>query len=263
MKIAICISGQPRHYEIGYVSFTKAILNRYHPDVFIHTWFDKKRVWESYDRSDPANRRELTENIIYPNIPRGIKKLYKPKAFIHEPQKQFNLDDSKFNLAPHSITPFRLYSQKYSIKKANDLKMEYENKNNFKYDWVIRSRFDLDYDLINLDLNQYNKKYIYSNGVEYKVKIDTNHGMDDCFAVGSSENIDIYSNLYVYLEKYLLKDKLNVASEGLTYHHLLENNIKVHYDTYGITFIGDKDWRLRNPKKDIVEERNIIRKVLL
>ena len=170
MKIALCISGQPRHYEIGYFSFTKAILNKYNPDVFIHTWYDKDKVGQVYDRSDPAERREETQNLIYDDIPEGINNLYRPKVFIHEPQVQFNLRDTGFTLAEHSITPFRLYSQKYSIEKANDLKSEYEKENGFKYDWVIRARFDLDYDLMNLDLSKYNKKYIYVNGGIFKVK---------------------------------------------------------------------------------------------
>ena len=260
MKIAICISGQPRHYEIGYVSLKKAILDKYDCDIFIHTWWDDKEG--VYDRSGFADRREVNENPIYKDIPEGINSLYKPKSFIHEPQKPFNLNDKGFELSAF-ITPFMLYSQKYSIKQANDLKSEYEKQNEIEYEWVIRMRFDLDLDLMRLDLSKYDSKYIYINAGVYQVKTDTNYGIDDCLAIGSSKNIDVYSNLYEKLNKYLIAEKQKAASEHIIYHHLVKNKIPSHYDKYRLTFIGDKDWRLRNPEKDIVKERELIRQKYL
>lgn len=259
MKVAICISGQPRHYEIGYISLKNAILDKYDCDIFIHMWWDVSG--NIYTRSGFAERRELNENPIYKDIPEGISSLYEPKLFIHEPQKQFNLNEKEFRVSAF-ITPFMLYSQKYSIKQANDLKSEYEK--DFKYDWVIRTRFDLDMDLMDLDLSKYDSKYIFVNSViGFVPKTDSNYGIDDCLAVGSSKNMDIYSNLYDSLNKYLIAGKRTLASEYIIYHHLLKNKIESHYDKFGLTFIGDKDWRLRNPQKDIVKERELIRQKYL
>ena len=41
MKIAVCISGQPRNYEKGYQELKKWFLGKYDCDVYIHTWKDK------------------------------------------------------------------------------------------------------------------------------------------------------------------------------------------------------------------------------
>jgi hypothetical protein len=40
MKIAVCISGQPRNYEQGYYELKKWFLDRYDCDVYFHTWKD-------------------------------------------------------------------------------------------------------------------------------------------------------------------------------------------------------------------------------
>ena len=38
MKIALCISGQPRSFEKGYEYHYKNIIENNDVDVFIHTW---------------------------------------------------------------------------------------------------------------------------------------------------------------------------------------------------------------------------------
>ena len=35
MKVALCISGQPRYLDEGYAQINKNILQKYSPDVFI------------------------------------------------------------------------------------------------------------------------------------------------------------------------------------------------------------------------------------
>ena len=44
MKIAICLSGQPRYLEYGYFFIKKFILDKYSVDTFIHTWFDESYI---------------------------------------------------------------------------------------------------------------------------------------------------------------------------------------------------------------------------
>ena len=40
MKIALCISGQPRDIDINFPIHKASILDGNDVDVFIHTWFD-------------------------------------------------------------------------------------------------------------------------------------------------------------------------------------------------------------------------------
>ena len=40
MKVALCLSGQPRVIEGGYQKLKSALLDYNDVDVFVHTWFD-------------------------------------------------------------------------------------------------------------------------------------------------------------------------------------------------------------------------------
>ena len=44
MKVALCLSGQPRVVEVGYHKLRASILDHNDVDVFIHTWFDKDNL---------------------------------------------------------------------------------------------------------------------------------------------------------------------------------------------------------------------------
>ena len=44
MKIALCISGQPRDIDINYPIHKASILDGNDVDVFIHTWFDPENL---------------------------------------------------------------------------------------------------------------------------------------------------------------------------------------------------------------------------
>ena len=44
MKIALCLSGQPRVVDIGFNKLKQSIINNNDVDVFIHTWFDSDNL---------------------------------------------------------------------------------------------------------------------------------------------------------------------------------------------------------------------------
>ena len=76
----------------------------------------------------------------------------------------------------------------YSLEKANDLKKKYEEKNNFKYDCVIRLRTDEFFykdvgSLDDYDLNTVNVFDEYAH---------LDYGINDHFAFGSSKLMDKY-----------------------------------------------------------------------
>ena len=83
------------------------------------------------------------------------RSFYKPKNHIVEQQR--------VDIAPQGLSheEFVHYSMFYSIWKANELKKEYEKKNNFKYDCVIKSRFDVAL-FDKLDVMNQNLNYIVS-----------------------------------------------------------------------------------------------------
>ena len=140
-RIAVLFSGYLRQNK--HISHAQ-LINSPYVDIFIHTWSDKgfkneKRLIDKSWLSDKA-APVSTETII---------KQYNPKKILIE---ENNLDE--FSLVG-KISPIFLYSgqakddatryinsQLYSINAAYNLMKQYETEENFRYDAIMRVRFD-------------------------------------------------------------------------------------------------------------------------
>ena len=139
----------------------------------------------------------------------------------------------------------------YSIHKCNELKKNYEIENNFKYDFVIRTRYDFGLSEP-IYIDNFDRNIIYAPN-------DNSHayGFNDQFAIGSSENIDIYSDVYpsiesiieshksgIYTAQYCTKPD-NVGHEQILQRHLENNNIDFKLLDFKNFLFRDKDNRTR------------------
>jgi hypothetical protein len=127
-------------YDIGYKYFKKYIFdNNNNIDIFIHTWNNNKKD--------------------------DILNLYKPVDHLFEPQIDFTNKPNPTNVSPERL--HSQYSRWYSTKKVIELKNKYENTNNFKYDYVFLSRFDI-YIQKNIIFSEYEKNILYG-GLLYNI----------------------------------------------------------------------------------------------
>jgi hypothetical protein len=117
MKIALCLSGQARSFQLGYEYHKKNLLDHYDVDVFIHTWYND----------------DLGEYF----------KLYKPVATMIEQPLVGNFDQRYTNTPNMEKHPPRYtVAMLHSIFKSCELKVAQEMTTKKKYDWVIKSRSD-------------------------------------------------------------------------------------------------------------------------
>jgi len=224
MRIALCLSGYFDSFkdgsstgQDGYEYIKKHILNCASPtcevDVFFHNW-------------EPHLEEKITE-------------LYQPKKYIVESQIDFveiaeNNKVSRRYLDPYNqlgswtmtskqgagyVGPERLLSQYYSTQKSIELKRTYEEENDFKYDCVIKSRFDLG--RINRSTSGPGKANPYAcQCIKFDPTLDMsklymvywdlfNEGPADMWFYSSSENMDNFCELY----HKVLKEYLQVESE--------------------------------------------------
>jgi hypothetical protein len=128
MKTALCISGKignilgksgyhssdPRVLIKGFEHYKRHVIDKNDVDVFIHCWDE-----------------ELKEETL---------NLYQPVAHKFEPQVYFDIPD---HVIGDSQRKNNHYSRWYSNMVVNNLREQYETENNFKYDFVMTTRFDL------------------------------------------------------------------------------------------------------------------------
>jgi hypothetical protein len=176
MKAALCIHGTVGRiytnkkeynwsgdvdYRIGLEHYKKHLLDVNDIDIFIHCW-------------DTQYKDEIEND-------------YKPKDSLFEKQIVFEPDNMRTN---HQKS--RWYSQKQVI----NLKKEFEKENNFKYDYVMVSRFDQAF-LIDLKFSDYdrNKFWAPMDSETLQQSQQTNLFLDYWF-FSNSNNMDRFSTLY-------------------------------------------------------------------
>ena len=202
LRIAICISGQLRHWDLTSKLFE--CYNKINPDVqydfFISTWDD---IWE-------GNKYDLSKS-----------------EFI----TKYELVDPDSNLFQTGFM-----QSLYTLKRVHELRNKHEVEFNVKYDAVFTTRSDIyislnALDVVNVICNTENHE-IMSSKIIYTVDSSVVHvesngdvihheyfiGNDGLY-VGHPNALDIYSNIYDDLldEQYIDNfNQLEVIHNGVT-----------------------------------------------
>lgn len=212
MKIAVCLSGQPRFVKECFEGIRNNIFdsNKNHEiDVFVHTWFSKElcnKVLYVNEMSSFSGEATIPENSLD-----LIKSLYNPKKIIYnEPKKFKSIIDFEGSLEKYlkgyktsgmSREDYRnvklesTYSMWYSIMVSNLLKKEYELENGFTYDFVIKLRFD---NIITQPIvfDSFDNNFLY-----YQELGQPDNMVSDWINFSSSENMDSYSSIFLSIDK--------------------------------------------------------------
>ena len=202
MKIAVCMSGQLRQWEIAkenqkWFWETSGV----EIDYFIHTWDysgDREGVSQPYITRD-VSREEFDKVVDW----------YKPKGCMFDNRKQ-----DFFYANDHWSSLF------YSMAQSMMLKRQYEIDNDFEYDLVVKTRPDVVFD----------PRYHFSwEPLEDNILFATQGGLmesefhmfntNDMVFYGKSYTMDLVIPMYFYRQKMLdqrnlFKDKLFTGSMG-------------------------------------------------
>lgn len=223
MKIALCLSGQPRFVDEGYAQLYEHLLSKYSVDCFVHSWWSPDMANVNMNTMGMGNPNGRSY-VFKPDTIERIKGYYNPVSSLFEPQKQFELIEDVYLQQPNKTTSVQ--SMWYSIKMSNQLKTEYEKTHNFKYDIVIRSRTDVIIRAMSLEkLTDPNCIYTDSVGAN-------NDFPNDQLAVSDSASSDYYSSLYDNLLSYKEEGFTWFVGERLLKHHMSKSNIRLFYTPF-------------------------------
>jgi hypothetical protein len=230
-RTAVCISGQPRFFEQGFEYINKNLIIPNNADVFIHCWYDDSKNGIGFDSS-----RWAAAGSAQAGTDLRIQDLYKPKKIIIEPEKNPNPTNRKwkdFNKNLTQADPRILFSMFYSIMRANDLKREYEQENDFTYDAVARIRFDAAL-MSPVIMREYDL------GMLNSLNIINNPGVIcDWLNFANSDIMDQYSDVYNKIEEYWDKDNIKMAGENLATYNLAKRKIGVSKHNISMLLLRD------------------------
>lgn len=209
-KIAICLSGQIRNgYEECLFLYNTFIINPLNADVFC-----------CFEECDDV----IKQFIINALKPKKIKYVLN---YVKDENNVIN------------VGTLSMYNKIYLV---NQLKKEYETENKFIYDYVIRARPDL-------VIKEYLPKYIFDNNLNklylpLTEPITSVWGYPDFMAIGNSNIVDIYSDIFIYFTTNL-NNKCNVP-ETLVYKYLIGKNIDCDVIKYPIILYRHKYDNIEN-----------------
>lgn len=176
MRIALCLSGQPRSVKQGYEFVKRNILDGNDVTVFCH-------VWDSPEVGDIS--------------------IYEPELVVIE--KPLDNDLSKYTNVPPPQPNWKVkdparstWNQLYAIESCNRFKTAYEQHNNMKFDWVVRSRYDFAIN-VKIPFDELDNSKLYIPNCR---QVPTRDFGNDQFAFSSSENMDKYCDTYNHLDEF-------------------------------------------------------------
>ena len=248
MKVAVCLSGMLRDFEKYFENFKQNILEQADVDLFVHAWnFDRRNLsQENYGKSSSEYVEDMEGG-----TERSFLNLYKPTKYIFENYTDYfveqfdkyyelelitNHKEEVANKRATETNPARLMSMLYKIHKCNNLRKEYEKSYGVKYDIVFRFRTEIELDcpISEQDLKDTIAEYPFSISIPLG---DYRGGYCDIMSWGNPEAMDIYSSLYLDIDKHIESGCL-FHPELLLKFHLQQNEVNVKRPTTRIRLRG-------------------------
>lgn len=201
MKLALCLSGQPRSYAKAFQYIKKNLLDHYNVDVFIHSWKAKSST----------NQAQLFEY---------IGGLYGPVTIFFDNELP-NTINSDLRVPNASHPANFCTSMFYSIYRSNDFRIRHQTLNDVKYDFVVRSRFDLALNKL-IDFETLEKGKVYIS----KDTDGPNPLLNDQFAIADPDTMNVYASTFLNLRR-LYNSGVPLCGHEMLQEQLTQNNIPV------------------------------------
>lgn len=240
MKIAVCLSGQLRTCLYALPSQVQWFISKdndfeYEIDYFCHTWIEP-----NLHRVGINDFLEEESSVTINEIEDAIK-VCNPKDMLFE----------KYTDIPYKFPWAEMF---YSALMANRLKRKYEINNNFRYDLVVKSRYDLAFASYDSFSNYYQRLTnhistsdhleIYVNHVNRDTAEYNKLNSCDVMYYGSSISMDIFSDIFRYLrlkQKIASPEDCEVLGPGalMTEYANIHNMRLIPFDYYEVVYRKD------------------------
>ena len=229
MKIAISLSGRIQTLLEVIPSLNEKLLSLYDCDIYI--------LVNTIDRNfkqRPKNTKYASRGL--PEYDNNVES--KIKNILGDKLKYLNITNSEFSEGlPKSRFPkktlgweaskIQRVEQFYKVYLLNEEIKKYQHKNNFTYDYIIRTRSDLEINF-NLDVNQFVKNTLYLFGCDFQYESEKYKYTWDGFAIGDNDVMETYSSLCFNLGNYT-KNKELLYCEAQLWQYLVDKNVNIKF----------------------------------
>lgn len=207
MNVAIVLSGHMRCWNQVLPNFKDQVIDRYNPDIFIHTWNDEG-WWVPQEGATGLHERS---DIIDPD---AVEINYNPISMVVEDYNNFLpiFQERVKTFTNFYHRPRNIVSMFYKMGAGINLLEEHVLKTGKKYDLVIRMRPDM---ILHEPLPDFDPNYFYTLA-------HRNHmggGTGDMFQIGSFDNVCKFATMGTKLEQYYAETGL-LCPHTFSVHHI-------------------------------------------
>jgi hypothetical protein len=189
MNVAVILTGHLRCWTTVFPNFKEVFIDRYHPDIFIHTWTDEG-YWVPVEGLTGIHQHSPEIDV------EAVRRAYKPVRIVVE---KF---DGFLPLFEERVKVFTNYyhrtknivSMFYKMQQGIQMVERHVAMTGKKYDLIIRVRPDM---IIHQPLPDFDFNNFYT--VWHRNHVGG--GTGDQMQVGSLENVSNYVDLGINLEK--------------------------------------------------------------
>jgi len=215
MKLAVCYRGHLRTLSKTFENQKQYLFQDHDVDFFCHTWN------------------------AYPEEIEFLKEVVKPKRFLVEDTKYLERNPyssmrihNNFDLSPNlnksrkigdgylQSIPYNVLSLLYSLNQVNSLRKEYCQFNDVSYDGILVIRPDIYF----YDKFKYHESDIDKINISWYENIGDHlnnpHAIIDHIAFSKEENINIYSDCFLYVSSYFFNYGIPFVPETLLGWHV-------------------------------------------
>lgn len=214
-----------RFVEQGYARH-KHLIDQCDTHVFVHTWYEPAMIGQPFQPG-----YDKMKGCLEPTTLQTMVKLYQPYDMVLEPRKTF--DTSWCYVGPYSVFPENMLAMFYGINRVQKQRSLYDALGS-DYDLVARARFDSVFNG-DLDLNSLDPSFIH---VHNQPK-HTPYSISDQFAVGGSELMNHYGEVYNNLQHYNAVEGIPLCGEVMLGYALQKAGVPIqeHDWTDNLTLI--------------------------
>lgn len=198
MKVAVILTGHLRCWEQVFPNFKQRVMDRYNPDIFIHTW-DNQGWWIPGDKQNEKGHHEEAPDIVQSEI----FEAYNPRGITIESWDTYNkLFEQRGELYKNfAHRPKNILSMFYKLNRGVSLMEDYVSQIGVYYDLVIRMRPDM---IFHEDLPNFDSNYFYTLA-------HRNHlgqGTGDMIHVGNMFNMIMFSKISCFINQLYMQTDL-------------------------------------------------------
>lgn len=260
MKIALCLFGNMRTFDVCAPSLVRHVLKNNDCDIFIHTWDTLNHKTQTWHDNVAFRTNTSTKT-----VRDKILQWYSPVRMIIESQEI--VDMGNIVSANRQISIFGINAMVYSMEQANILRQRYESELGIKYDYVLFTRPDVFFksDLL---ISEIQSEFTDCNLDESLLCA--------CHPIGrvlTLERTNCYDLIFLarpsVIDNFFKNKKqfLDLFTPGALYHlgpeyYFVQTFAKLQYDIVLLNFIYDRDFKIVRLERKRERRKNILKKII-